>query len=116
MTDNVEKEEKFLYKLSTLAGLSWFRHVVLLSSSQDKYVPFASARIEVANKNSKISQEMAQNIIGKITARELYKLNVIFRFEGFSFDRAIGRSAHVATIENQKLMKMLLRGYSHLFK
>ena len=59
---------------------------------------------------------MADNIMQKITASAIYKLNVIFKFEGFSFDRAIGRSAHVATIENQKLMKMLLHGYSHLFK
>ena len=73
---------------------------MLLSSSQDSYVPFPSARIEVPTQTTKYSARMAKNILGKISTHELYRLNVIFRFGGFSLDQAIGRSAHVATIEN----------------
>jgi hypothetical protein len=45
MTDNKNLEECFLYKLSKMKGLGWFKHIVLVSSYQDSYAPFDSARI-----------------------------------------------------------------------
>ncbi|KRX10165.1 hypothetical protein PPERSA_08568 [Pseudocohnilembus persalinus] len=45
-------EETFLYQLSLQPGLSWFRNVVLLNSSQDHYIPYESARIEKMNNKS----------------------------------------------------------------
>ena len=45
MSDQSEKTASFLYKLSKKPGLSWFKHVVLVSSNQDTYAPYDSARI-----------------------------------------------------------------------
>lgn len=45
MSDNSDLEQSFLYKLSEMKGLSWFQHIVLVSSYQDSYAPFDSARI-----------------------------------------------------------------------
>lgn len=38
-------EDCCLYKLSQTPGLTWFKHIVLVSSYQDAYAPFNSARI-----------------------------------------------------------------------
>jgi len=45
MTDSSNLEECALYKLSEFKGLNWFKHVILVSSYQDAYAPFDSARI-----------------------------------------------------------------------
>jgi len=45
MTDNKTMEKTCLYELSRTKGLGWFKHVILVSSYQDSYAPFDSARI-----------------------------------------------------------------------
>ena len=32
-----------------MQGLGWFKHIVLVSSYQDSYAPFESARIQICN-------------------------------------------------------------------
>ena len=45
MTDNKDLEKTALFELSKYEGLSWFKHIILVSSFQDQYAPFDSARI-----------------------------------------------------------------------
>jgi hypothetical protein len=45
MSDNTDLEQCLLYKLSVMQGLAWFKNIVLVSSYQDSYAPFDSARI-----------------------------------------------------------------------
>ena len=45
MTDHENPEETFLFKLSKMGGLEYFKHIFLFSSKQDSYAPFESARI-----------------------------------------------------------------------
>jgi len=45
MTDASKVEDTFLYKLSSAVGPGWFKCIALLSSYQDLYAPFESARI-----------------------------------------------------------------------
>ena len=45
MSDHPEQKETFLYRLSKQKGLQWFKHLILVSSYQDQYAPFDSARI-----------------------------------------------------------------------
>jgi hypothetical protein len=53
MTDEKTIEETFLYKLSQMPGLNWFHNIGLVSSYQDQYVPFESARMEkISNKTN----------------------------------------------------------------
>ena len=54
-------ESCFLYKLSKEKGLEWFKNVILVSSYQDMYPPFDSARIQISNK-----KELAQHKTGNI--------------------------------------------------
>uniref|UniRef100_A0A4W3H844 Protein FAM135A-like n=1 Tax=Callorhinchus milii TaxID=7868 RepID=A0A4W3H844_CALMI len=45
--DQPDPRKTFLYKLSEKPGLQHFKNVVLMASTQDRYVPFHSARIEI---------------------------------------------------------------------
>ncbi len=53
LADAKDTEDTVLFRLSEMEGLHWFRHIALLSSFQDRYVPFESSRIEVSNKIDK---------------------------------------------------------------
>ena len=53
MSDHKDPSKTFLYQLSKKEGLGWFKHVALVSSYQDLYAPFDSARIEICNKAAK---------------------------------------------------------------
>ena len=45
MTDNKDLEKTTLFELSKFQGLAWFKHIIFVSSFQDQYAPFDSARI-----------------------------------------------------------------------
>ena len=47
MADGRTIEECYLYQLAQAEGLGWFKHMVLVSSYQDQYAPFDSARIQI---------------------------------------------------------------------
>lgn len=51
MSDANNLEETFLFRLSQYEGLNWFSNIGLVSSYQDQYVPFESARIQKCEKN-----------------------------------------------------------------
>merc|ERR1711879_587352 len=48
LEDDSQPERCFLYRLAETPGLEYFQHVALVSSFQDHYAPFESARIESA--------------------------------------------------------------------
>eukprot|EP00829_Urostomides_striatus_P014458 TRINITY_DN4290_c0_g1_i1.p1 TRINITY_DN4290_c0_g1~~TRINITY_DN4290_c0_g1_i1.p1 ORF type:complete len:436 (+),score=99.16 TRINITY_DN4290_c0_g1_i1:3-1310(+) len=84
MTDSPNKDEKYMYKVSKAIGLEWFENVVLFSSFQDMYAPFESARIEVIQQMAEdpakaaLYKEMAQNVLSRIKANKLYRINVAY--------------------------------------
>ena len=45
MTDAEDIRQTCLFQLSQMPGLGWFHNIGLVSSFQDSYVPFESARI-----------------------------------------------------------------------
>lgn len=47
LRDAADVRQTFLYRLSQRCHLSHFRHLLLCGSSQDRYVPLHSARIEL---------------------------------------------------------------------
>lgn len=53
MTDNKDLEQTFLFQLSKAQGLSWFKHMLLVSSFQDQYAPFDSARLQICSDAAK---------------------------------------------------------------
>ncbi|XP_064486399.1 uncharacterized protein LOC135398826 isoform X2 [Ornithodoros turicata] len=59
MKDTSDIRQSFLYKLSQKPGLEYFKHVLLFGSSQDRYVPIHSARIELCKAAVKDTSSLA---------------------------------------------------------
>lgn len=120
LEDYHKTEGTCLYLLSKADGLQWFQYVVLVSSSQDEYAPFGSARIEVPEKASKDPEmgnyyiQMAHNLLQKFTMQNLIKFDVHFKLDK-SIDSMIGRSAHMQLLENSDFLKMLVYRYPEFF-
>ena len=53
MADARNLEDCYLYKLSQVEGLGWFKHMILISSFQDQYGPFDSARMQICREATK---------------------------------------------------------------
>ena len=111
MRDHSDLKQCFIYKLSERDKLHRFKNVVLLSSHQDRYVPFHSARIEVCSEarrdysyNGLACREMVHNIIQPIidTADcSLVRYSVQYALEQGSANTMIGRAAHIACLDSE---------------
>lgn len=53
MADSRTIEESALFKMSKLDGLQWFKYMMLVSSFQDQYAPFDSARLQICREAAK---------------------------------------------------------------
>jgi hypothetical protein len=49
MTDHRDLERTALFELSKKEGFGWFKHIIFVSSFQDQYAPFDSARIQICS-------------------------------------------------------------------
>jgi hypothetical protein len=99
--------------LSKEPGLEWFKKVYFFSSSQDSYVPFHSARVEVGNsivEGETLEYEMASNIISKITG-SFHRINTIFCMNKLEVGSIIGRNAHVMFLDNLQFLNILVFKY-----
>ena len=105
LKDAPNARDSFLYHLSEAPSFEYFRHVVLLSSPQDKYVPYHSALIAASTQDgslqSTLSLEMMQNILmplreGKVN---LVRISVDHSLPA-SANSVIGRAAHIAMLDN----------------
>ena len=85
MSDSKVVEETFLYRLSKIDGLNWFKNVCLFSSYQDQYVPFDSARIQIckqandSNRKGNTYINMANNLLGNLRPKIIYRIDVNFK-------------------------------------
>jgi hypothetical protein len=67
MEETKNPRTTFLYKLSKIGTLKYFRKIIFFSSFEDSYVSWHSARVSYhtsKNEDSKIENEMVQNILG----------------------------------------------------
>jgi Putative serine esterase (DUF676)/Protein FAM135 len=121
MSENSNLRQSFLYDLSTKKGFGWFKHITLVSSYQDQYAPYDSARIELSTKTgtdqerAEIYEEMTRNLLSGINVEALYRVDINFRIPEKNLDTLIGRAAHIQFLENQALMKMIIYRYPDLF-
>lgn len=121
LKDGKDIFQTFLYQLSNSNGIEYFKNIAFVSSLQDKYAPFESSRVEVGSKawkssNGDVLGKMAVNILRKIQSSTLMRIDANFKFKGASFDRAIGRAAHIEMIENANLIDMILNSCKTFFE
>ena len=66
LTDEGDRRDCYLYKLSQREEMGWFRYVVLVGSEQDSYVSFESSRVESENMDVEF-HEMEKNFISNLS-------------------------------------------------
>jgi pimeloyl-ACP methyl ester carboxylesterase len=121
MTDHSDLKETFLFQLSTKPGFEWFKNILLVSSFEDMYAPFDSARIQICSKASKdvnrgnIYIQMAANLLNKLEVECLYRVDVNFMLpKNVLF--ASPRAAHIQFLENKIFMNMLIFRFKEFFE
>ncbi|XP_072264598.1 protein FAM135A isoform X2 [Pyxicephalus adspersus] len=111
--DHSDPRQTFLYKLSKKPGLEHFRNVILVSSLQDRYVPYHSARIEMCKTALKDKQsgpvyaEMIQNILLPVLQNKdcnLVRYDVIHALPNTA-NSLIGRAAHIAVLDSEVFLE-----------
>ena len=113
LEDAGDPERGFLHRLAREGGLGEFRSVVLVGSRQDRYVPFYSTMADAggAGAPGPCLQEAARLMLrGTGTGgRKLLRLHVQFSEAPFGvLDNFIGRAAHIAFLENDVYIRVLV--------
>jgi len=142
LIDNPDPTKTYLYRLSQKKGLEYFQNILLVSSEQDLYVPFHSARIEVCQgalnegkredkKTDRLNGDpfvsplvdMVQNVWDGVLEGwrtrgrfgDIVRYDVVFESHR-GVDGVIGRSAHIRLLDSPKVMQMLITTNANLFK
>ncbi|KAK7352933.1 hypothetical protein VNO80_18364 [Phaseolus coccineus] len=129
-TDDPDIQNTFLYKLCKQKTLEHFRNIILLSSPQDGYVPYHSARIESCqaasrdtSKKGKLFLEMLNDCMDQIRAnsmqhRVFMRCDVNFdpSTQGKNLDSIIGRAAHIEFLDSDIFAKFIMWSFPYLFR
>ena len=113
LKDAPNPTDSFLYHLSEAPSLERFRHVVLLTSPQDKYVPYHSAKISrLGHDNSfqsDVSLQMMQNILEPLRQARVNFVRIsVDHSIPTSANSVIGRAAHIAMLDNELFIEKLV--------
>ncbi|KAK7412094.1 hypothetical protein VNO78_03541 [Psophocarpus tetragonolobus] len=128
-TDDHDLENTFIYKLSKKKTLEKFKNVILLSSPQDGYVPYHSARIELCpaatldfSKQGKVFLEMLNNCLDQMRThsenRVVMRCDINFETSSYgrrSFNTFIGRAAHIEFLECDIFVRFIMWSFPELF-
>ncbi|KAK7260348.1 hypothetical protein RIF29_26318 [Crotalaria pallida] len=128
-TDNPDLENTFIYNLSKEKTLGHFRNVFLLSSPQDGYVPYHSARIELCpaasfdfSKRGKVFMEMLNNCLDQIRTdsddRVVMRCDINFNTSSYgkNLNALVGRTAHIEFLESDIFAKFIMWSFPELFR
>ncbi|EGC33368.1 hypothetical protein DICPUDRAFT_88808 [Dictyostelium purpureum] len=110
MQDAPNLTDCYLYKLSQAKSFEYFQYVFLISSEQDGYVPYHSARIEVpkvdsgkenSSKHIQTLKKMVQNLLDPIRLNTSSKTSTSFtKSNGSSLLSFIGNSSFQSSNNN----------------
>ncbi|CAJ2643167.1 unnamed protein product [Trifolium pratense] len=129
-TDDPDLHNTFLYKLCKEKTLEHFTNVILLSSPQDGYVPYHSARIESCpaashdtSKKGKMFLEMLNACLDQIRVnptehRVFMRCDVNFdaSSHGKNLNSFIGRAAHIEFLDSDIFAKFIMWSFPDLFR
>ncbi|XP_024082502.1 uncharacterized protein LOC106663063 [Cimex lectularius] len=117
LRDAADVRDTFLYKLSQRCNLVHFKNILLCGSSQDRYVPLHSARIELCKAavkdNSPIGsayKEMVHNIMWPLVRKRevtLVRYDVHHALPNTA-NSLIGRAAHIAVLDSELFIEKFL--------
>ncbi|XP_076055096.1 protein FAM135A isoform X3 [Oratosquilla oratoria] len=117
LKDRVDIRQTFLYRLSQRSQLHQFKNVLLCGSSQDRYVPLHSARIELCRQAVKDNsvmgaayREMVSNLLQPIISSPTVTLvrYDIHHALPSTANSIIGRAAHIAVLDSELFIEKFL--------
>ncbi|VDP84230.1 unnamed protein product [Echinostoma caproni] len=117
LRDDADLRNTYMYQLSASAGLDLFRYVLLVSSPQDRYVPYHSTRIELCKAAVRDSStlgvvymEMVTNILQRLiksTRTTVVRYDIHYSL-GSSANNLIGRAAHIAVLDSEIFLEKFI--------
>nr|XP_029730602.1 uncharacterized protein LOC115267613 [Aedes albopictus] len=117
LRDAPDPRQSFLFRLSQRSTLHHFKNVLLCGSSQDRYVPPHSARLELCKAAVRdqsnlgvVYREMVHNIIAPMLARPdltLARYDVHHALP-HTANALIGRAAHIAVLDSELFIEKFL--------
>ncbi|CAH2038426.1 unnamed protein product [Thlaspi arvense] len=134
LTDDPDLQNTFFYKLCKQKTLNSFKNIILLSSPQDGYVPYHSARIESCqpasfdnSKRGVAFLEMLNNCMDQIRGpspetphhqRVFMRCDVNFdtTLYGRNLNSFIGRAAHIEFLESDIFARFIMWSFQDLFR
>jgi hypothetical protein len=129
-SDDQDPQNTFFYRLCKSKTLENFKNIILLSSPQDGYVPYHSARIELCpaastdnSRKGQVFTEMLNNCLDQIRApssetRVFMRCDVNFdqSAQGRNLNTMIGRAAHIEFLETDIYAKFIMWSFPELFR
>ncbi len=126
LKDAVEPTQSLLFKLSCDDKLRHFKHVLLVSSADDRYVPHHSARLTLCTEAMHVQRfgavyvNMMHNLLNGLECASLRRVEVAFDGEPSTtlaqhLDHAIGRKAHIEFIDNVSFLRRFVLTYLDVF-
>lgn len=125
LSDHKNPRHTYMYKLAKRKGLEYFKSILLVSSMEDKYTPYHSARIEipegVVKKDEKwglVYEEIAKSLLSPLDNVKLTRFDIsVAKKPGYkiSLDSLVGRTAHILLLDKAQYIMQLLYLYPHLF-
>lgn len=130
LTDDPDLRKTFFYTLCKQKTLENFKHIILVSSPQDGYVPYHSARIESCkgasfdnSKRGKVFLEMLNDCMDQIRAsssehRLFMRCDVNFDTSSYgrNLNTFIGRAAHIEFLESDIFARFIMWSFQELFR
>jgi len=104
----------YLSSLAKTTGLEYFKHIVLVGSNQDGFVPFFSSTLDFVQAEilGGIYLEMLDNLLAPIQKSgrtKVLQFDIHFGEQSLkSWDDATGRTVHTAFLDNVTFIQMLL--------
>jgi len=119
-----DPRQTFLYKSSMREDLGFFKHLCFITSVEDQYAPFESARIQLSDEAvsrlpdnlQALYQDMETNLLRTVRPDGIVRFDVHFCTPPRSLDTLIGRHAHIQFLECNALVQMLAYHYAELFR
>lgn len=119
LKDASEPTATLLYRLSKQPVLALFKHVILVSSAEDRYVPQHSACLQLCDqavhdpRHGAVFISMVHHLVDSLVDTNLVHVEVRFsaapsRQLMSQLDAAIGRTAHISFLDNDAFVSMFV--------
>ena len=120
LSDHESKALCALYKLSEAEGLNWFRNIIFVSSKQDGYVNYESARIQIsenllkAGRSGQVCAAMIKNMLSRLSVPSITRLSIDMKSKEKSIGWWTGKTPHIEFLECHDVIHTILYRYADL--